>query len=80
MTVLTAHSVPEALLLVGAGAVAGGLSWPLWPHLRRIPAVADGVTFQSLDENLENRKRAADSEIRRRTSYASDRRTEPPRR
>ena len=34
------------------------------------------MVFQSLDENVEDRKRLAEAEIRRRTSYASDRRDE----
>ena len=80
---LAAETAPEALLLVGCAIAAGLVSLPLWSHLRRTPAVPAGVVFQSLDENIEARKRLAEAEIRRRTSYASDRRdeTEPqPRR
>jgi hypothetical protein len=51
-------------------------SLPLWSHLRRTPAVPAGVVFQSLDDNIADRKRLAEAEIRRRTSYASDRRVE----
>ncbi len=80
---LAAETAPEALLLVGCALAAGLMSLPLWSHLRRTPAVPAGVVFQTLDENLEDRKRLAEAEIRRRPSYASDRRdeTEPqPRR
>ncbi|BBX18657.1 hypothetical protein CRI77_16070 [Mycolicibacterium duvalii] len=73
-TALAAGTAPEALLLVGSAAVAGAATWPLWSHLRRTPAVPVGVTFQTLDDNLEDRKRIAENESRRRTSYASDRR------
>ncbi|OBI82174.1 hypothetical protein [Mycobacterium sp. E740] len=73
---IAAKSVPEALLLLGFALLAGTASLPLWSHLRRTPAVPAGVVFQSLDENLEERNRVAEAEIRRRTSYASDRRTE----
>jgi len=73
---LAAETAPEALLLVGCALAAGLVSLPLWSHLRRTPAVPAGVVFQSLDENMEERKRLAEAEIRRRTSYASDRRDE----
>ena len=73
---LAAETAPEALLLVGCALAAGLVSLPLWSHLRRTPAVPAGVVFQSLDENIEARKQLAEAEIRRRTSYASDRRDE----
>ena len=73
---LAAETAPEALLLVGCALAAGLVSLPLWSQLRRTPAVPAGVVFQSLDENMEERKRLAEAEIRRRTSYASDRRDE----
>lgn len=69
-----ADTAPEALLLAGCALAAGLLSLPLWSHLRRTPAVPAGVVFRSLDDNLEERKRLAEAESRRRTSYASDRR------
>ena len=75
---LAAETVPEALLLmgcavaVGAGVVAAVLA-PA-PH----PGGAAGVVFQSLDDNIEDRKRLAEAEIRRRTSYASDRPGDSP--
>lgn len=71
---LAADTAPEALLLVGTAVLAGLVSLPLWSHLRRTPAVPEGVVFQSLDDNLEERNRLAQAEIRRRTTYASDRR------
>ncbi len=71
---LAAGTVPDALLLVGCAVLAGLVSLPLWSHLRRTPAVPEGVLFQSLDDNIEERNRLAEAEIRRRTSYASDRR------
>lgn len=76
-TALTAGTAPEALLLVGSAVAVAVLTLPLWSHLRRTPAVPAGVVFQSLDDNLEERKRVVENELRRRTSYASDRRGEP---
>jgi hypothetical protein len=73
---LGVEAVPEALLLVGSALAAGLVSLPLWSHLRRTPAVPLGVVFQSLDENVEERNRLAQAQIRRRTGYASDRRKE----
>lgn len=72
-----AKAVLETLLLVGCAVAVALFSLPLWSHLRRTPAVPPGVVFQSLDENIETRKQLADTEIRRRTSYASDRRESP---
>ena len=71
---LAADTVAEALLLVGFALAVGVVSLPLWSHLRRTPAVPAGVVFQSLDDNIEDRKGLAEAEIRRRTSYTSDRR------
>ncbi|MGV0715865.1 hypothetical protein ABQE93_10705 [Mycolicibacterium sp. XJ662] len=71
---LAADTAPEALLLVGTAVLAGLVSLPLWSHLRRTPAVPEGVVFQSLDDNLEERNRLAEAEMRRRSTYASDRR------
>jgi hypothetical protein len=73
---LGVEAAPEALLLVGSALAAGLVSLPLWSHLRRTPAVPLGVVFQSLDENVEERNRLAQAQIRRRTGYASDRRKE----
>jgi hypothetical protein len=74
---LAADTVFETLLLLGCAIAVAVVSLPLWSHLRRTPAVPPGVLFQSLDDNLEERKRLAEAEIRRRSSYASDRREEP---
>jgi len=73
---LGAETVTEALLLVGCALAVGLVSLPLWSHLRRTPAVPVGVVFHSLDQNIEERKRLAEAQIRRRSSYASDRRGE----
>ncbi|OBF98703.1 hypothetical protein A5790_02815 [Mycobacterium sp. 852002-51152_SCH6134967] len=75
-TALAADTAPEALLLLGSAVVVGLATLPLWSHLRRTQAVPDGVVFQTLDDNIEQRKQLAEAEIRRRSSYASDRRTE----
>ena len=75
-TAIAAETVPEALLLIGCAVAVALGSLPLWSHLRRTPAVPAGVVFQSLDDNIEDRKRLAEAEVRRRTSYASDRRVE----
>ena len=77
-TALAADTAPEALLLLGSATVVGLSTLPLWSHLRRTQAVPDGVVFQTLDDNIEQRKQLAEAEIRRRSSYASDRRTEHP--
>lgn len=75
---LAAESVRETLLLTGCALAMAVISLPLWSHLRRTAAVPPGVVFQSLDDNLDERKRLAEAEIRRRTSYASDRRESQP--
>lgn len=75
-TALASDTAAEALLLVGSAVVFVVVTLPLWSHLRRTPAVPVGVSFASLDENLEERKRIAENEVRRRTSYASDQRAE----
>lgn len=77
---LAAETVPETLLLLGCAVAVGVLSLPLWSHLRRTPAIPPGVVFQSLEENIDERKRLAEAEIRRRSSYASDRRESQSRR
>lgn len=68
------HWAGQVLLLATAFAIAiAGL--PLWSHLRHSPVDPDGVLFKSLDENLEERARVIEGLERRRTSYASDRRS-----
>ncbi|MFQ6484543.1 hypothetical protein [Brachybacterium epidermidis] len=69
------HWLSQVVLLGIAGVVAlAGL--PLWSHLRQSPVDPDGVLFKSLDDNLEERAVAAETLQRRRTSYASDRRSD----
>ncbi|WP_454084826.1 hypothetical protein [Georgenia sp. Marseille-Q6866] len=63
----------QLLLLAVTSGIALG-SVPLWSHLRRTPAVPEGVILRTLDENLAERSAAAAAVARRRTSYASDRR------
>lgn len=74
VSVFTVDGWPSQVLLlaVTAGVVAASL--PLWRHLRRTPADPHGVLVKSLDENLAERKAAAEAFVRRRSSYASDRR------
>lgn len=68
------HWAGQVMLLATALVIAiAGL--PLWSHLRRTPVDPDGVLFKSLDENLDDRALAVENLERRRTSYASDRRT-----
>lgn len=65
----------SVLLLLGAFAVCLG-ALPLWSHLRRSPADPGGVLVQSLDETVQQRAEEAVAQLRRRTSYRSDRRAE----
>ncbi|MFI7546769.1 hypothetical protein [Actinoplanes sp. NPDC049599] len=68
-------------LLVLAVAVAGALllSLPLWSHLRRTKVfIPDGMVHRSLDDAVAERDAAAAALIRRRSSYASDRRDPGP--
>jgi hypothetical protein len=71
---LAVDTALETLLLLGCALAVGLVSLPLWSHFRRTPAVPPAVVFQSLDDNIEERKRLAEAQIRRRSSYASDRR------
>lgn len=63
----------QLLLLTVAGMLALA-SLPLWAHLRRTPAVPEGVRFKTLDENILEVDAVAETAIRRRTTYASDQR------
>lgn len=75
-TAATRPVLVEALLLL-VGAVAVGLgSLPLWSHLRRTPADPGGVLVRSLDDHLQERAEAALAQVRRRTTYRSDRAAE----
>lgn len=63
----------QLLLLTATGVVALG-ALPLWAHLRRTPAVPEGIEFKTLDENIADVEAVEETVIRQRTSYASDRR------
>lgn len=63
----------QVLVLSTALLIAIG-SLPLWSHLRRSPAVPEGVEFKTADETVTERQLIAAAVIRKRTSYASDRR------
>ena len=73
---------PDALLVLGvAVVVALVLSLPLWSHLRRTRVLLpEGMTRRSLDESVAERKAVAAAQVRRRTTYRSDRHPtlEPP--
>lgn len=62
------------VMLLATAAVIAVASLPLWAHLRRSLVDPEGVLFKSLDENLEDRALTVETLVRRRTSYASDRR------
>jgi hypothetical protein len=72
-TFVTGAWVAQLLLLTVTAAI-GLASLPLWSHLRRTPAVPEGVRFKTLDENIADHDAIAEAVIRRRTTYASDRR------
>ena len=62
------------LILLATTLAIGLAALPLWSHLRRTPAVPEGVNFKTLDENIAERIAITEAVIRRRTRYASDRR------
>lgn len=68
------HLSSQMMLLVTAVIMAIA-ALPLWSHLRHSPVDPSGVLFKSLDENLQDRALAVETLERRRTSYASDRRS-----
>ncbi|QFG68684.1 hypothetical protein [Ornithinimicrobium pratense] len=69
------HWASQVILLSTALLVTiGGL--PLWSHLRNSPVAPEGVLFRSLDENLQEREQVVQTLRRRRTTYASDRRSD----
>jgi hypothetical protein len=72
---LTGPGRDALLVLAVAVVVALLLSVPLWSHLRRNPVfVPEGMAHRSLDDAVADREAAAAAAIRRRSSYASDRR------
>ncbi|MDO5739363.1 MAG: hypothetical protein Q4P07_04355 [Ornithinimicrobium sp.] len=77
---LTRSSTLETAVLLGVTALVALGSLPLWSHLRRSPADPGAifVPIQSLDDNVQHREEAARDLVRRRTSYASDRREDAP--
>jgi hypothetical protein len=77
VTSLTVEHWSSQVLLLGTGLLVALGGIPLWSHLRHSPVDPDGVLFRSLDENLEERAQAVEAVRRRRTTYASDRRTDP---
>lgn len=77
-TAAASPTVTESVLLIVVAVAAALLALPLWSHLRRSPAVPDGVVFRSLDETVAERAAVAQAQLRRRTAYASDRREPGP--
>jgi len=73
-TAFTVEGWVAQLLLLMVAFVIVLAALPLWSHLRRTPAVPEGVRFRTLEENLADRSAVAEAAARRRTSYASDRR------
>lgn len=75
-TALSRPDWVETALLLGVALVVAAASLPLWSHLRRSPADPGGafVPVRTLDQNVLERTQAAQTHLRRRTTYASDRR------
>ncbi|WP_238008563.1 hypothetical protein KZZ52_31820 [Dactylosporangium sp. AC04546] len=74
-TALTGPGPDSLLVLAVAVVVALLLSLPLWSHLRRTRVVIPpGMVHRSLDDTVAERGAAAVAAIRRRPTYASDRR------
>ena len=73
-TTFTLDGWGEQVLTLATAAGIAVAALPLWSHLRRTPAVPEGVRLRTLDENLADRDVVAQAVVRRRTSYASDRR------
>jgi hypothetical protein len=74
-TALTGPGPDSLLVLIVAVVTASLLSLPLWSHLRRNPVfIPEGMAHQSLDDAVAEREAAAAALIRRRSSYASERR------
>lgn len=73
-TMFTVADWGSQVLLLTVTIVVALAALPLWSHLRRTPAVPEGVEFKTLDENIADIDSVAETVIRRRTTYASDRR------
>ncbi|GAB3815235.1 hypothetical protein GCM10028820_12330 [Tessaracoccus terricola] len=76
VTALTVQTWPSQVLALAAAFLVAVGSLPLWAHLRRTPADPHGAVVRTLDETLEERDAVAAAMTRRRTTYASDRRSE----
>ncbi len=75
LSMLGDRSAIELTILAGTVAVVAAGSWPLWSHLRRTPAAfPEHVRVEKLDETVAAARAKAEAELRRRTTYASDRR------
>lgn len=72
---LTGPGLAEVAVLLGSAVVVAVGALPLWTHLRRTTADPAGVLSRSLDAELDERAELAQRHQRRRTVYASDRRT-----
>jgi hypothetical protein len=71
---LTGPGTDSLLVLAAAVVIALLLSVPLWSHLRRNPVfIPEAMVHRSLDDAVAERQAAADTVIRRRSSYGSDR-------
>lgn len=74
-TAMVRPGTDAILVLAGAIGLALVASLPLWSHLWRNPVyLPEGMRAQSLDETVVEREVAATDEVRRRTTYRSDRR------
>src|SRR5690625_2304633 len=73
-TAFTVEGWVTQLLLLMVAFVIVLAALPLWSHLRRTPAVAEGVRFRALEADLLYCSAVAEPVACRRTSYASDRR------
>ena len=73
LTALVVESWPSQVLAAGAALLYALASIPLWAFLRRTPADPLGAVVRTLDQTVEDRDAAA-TVVRRRSSYASDRR------
>jgi hypothetical protein len=78
-TALTGPGSDALLVLIVAVVMALLLSVPLWSHLRRDTVfIPEGMVHRSLDSAVAEREAAAATVMRRRSSYASDRREPGP--
>jgi len=74
---VTAPGAAGLVVLAGAVLLAAVLSVPLWSHLWRSRVhIPEGMRTQSLDQALAEREAAVVDEVRRRSRYASDHRTD----